>query len=59
MESKFWLEADLGIYADRWRGTRIVLLFFILLLSLNLFFFFIAKSSNMRLLWSFHFSVLI
>ena len=25
MESKFWLEADLGIYAERWRGTGLVL----------------------------------
>ena len=25
MESKFWLEADLGIYADHWRVSGIVL----------------------------------
>ena len=25
MESKCWLEADLGIHAERWRGTGVVL----------------------------------
>ena len=25
MESKCWLEADLGVYAERWRGTGVVL----------------------------------
>ena len=25
MESKCWLEADLGIHFERWRGTRVVL----------------------------------